>query len=231
MKLNKIKMFAIDSDGVLLNDTYSPAIKIFVERHGIEYTAEIERCVWGSPQITAGHNLALACDLPYSGDKVISDFFKVRDEYLQHHPVEVMSDIASTLDLLSGTGARVISYGGRNKEYSFDKFLSGYRKYFDNKTPYIDINSFRPGVYDIVKSVFNYNFDEVVFIDDINRVAQVCKRLGAGFLGVPANMPHNFQKKEMEVTGVKFMIDHFSCITEDMIAEIDKQLSTSHFWS
>lgn len=31
MKLNKIKLFAIDSDGVILNDTYSPVIKIFVE--------------------------------------------------------------------------------------------------------------------------------------------------------------------------------------------------------
>jgi len=42
-KLNKIRLVALDSDGVLLNDTYSPVIERFVTKHGGEYTAAVER--------------------------------------------------------------------------------------------------------------------------------------------------------------------------------------------
>ncbi|EFO3921992.1 hypothetical protein DMO93_18900 [Escherichia coli] len=230
MNLKKIKLFAIDSDGVILNDTYSPAIKIFVESFGVSYSPLIERSVWGSPQVTAGHNLALACKLPYSGEKVIKDFFKTREEYLKKHPVEVLPDIESTLALLSSTGARITCYGGRNKEYSFDRFLKPFEKYFDKEMPYIDINSFRPGVYEIVKEKFNLNFDEVVFIDDINRVAEVCKALGTGFIRVPASMAHNYQREEMVRTGVKYMVNRFTDITDKLIHEVDEHLASSDLW-
>ncbi|HBE9180749.1 hypothetical protein D3C73_227850 [compost metagenome] len=229
MKLNKIKAFAIDSDGVLLNDTYSPAIKIFVEQHGVKYTSEIERSVWGSPQVTAGHNLALACKLPFSGNHVINEFFKVREQYLRDHPVTVMPGIEKVLKMMSETGARLICYGGRNKEYSFDKFLAQQSQYFDKETPYIDINEFRPGVNEIVSSL-GLNFNEVVFIDDINRVAEVCKALGTGFIGIPASMPHNFQQREMQETGVKFSASAFCDITEEMLTKTDKNLAHATLW-
>lgn len=228
--LEKIKLFAIDSDGVLLNDTYSPAIKNFVEKHNTPYTALIERMVWGSPQITAGHNLALACKLPWSGEKTIADFFKERENYLKDNPVQVLPGIECTLSLLASTGAKLVSYGGRNKEYSFDKFLGDYRNYFDKDVPYVDINSFRPGVNEIVKDIFNYNYDEVVFIDDINRVAEVCKALSAGFIGIPARMEHNFQKQEMKETGVKFSFSNFSDITAERVHELDELMSLATHW-
>lgn len=230
MKLKKIKLFAIDSDGVLLNDTYSPAIKKFVEEHNTKYTKEIERSVWGSPQVTAGHNLALACKLPYSGEKVIEEFFKTREKYLKENPVEVKPNIEPVLKMLNSTGAKVTCYGGRNKEYSFDKFLDAYASYFDTKKPYIDINAFRPGVSEITKDIFNVEFDEVVFIDDINRVAEVCKALNAGFIGVPANMPHNFQVQEMKETEAKFIVNDFSKITSELIQEVDNALLTKEVW-
>ena len=230
MSLKKIKLFAIDSDGVILNDTYSPAIKIFVESLGVNYSPLIERSVWGSPQVTAGHNLALACKIPYSGEKVINDFFRTRDNYLKEHPVEVIPDIESTLALLHSTGARMTCYGGRNKEYSFDKFLKPFENFFDKKMPYIDINAFRPGMYEIVKEKFDLNFDEVVFIDDINRVAEVCKALGSGFIGVPASMSHNFQREEMINTGVKYMVNRFTEITEKLIYEVDEHLVSTTLW-
>ncbi|TQI80893.1 phosphoglycolate phosphatase-like HAD superfamily hydrolase [Serratia fonticola] len=229
-KLNKIKLIAIDSDGVLLNDTYSPAIKSFVEKHDTPYTALIERLVWGSPQITAGHNLALACKLPWSGEKTIADFFKERDNYLKDHPVHVLPGIENTLSMLASTGAKLVSYGGRNREYSFDTFLGDYRHYFDKDVPYVDINGFRPGVNEIVKDIFHYNYDEVVFIDDINRVAEVCKALNTGFIGIPANMAHNFQKDEMSETGVKLSFAKFNDITENSVYELDKQMSLSKHW-
>ncbi|SLM62722.1 hypothetical protein DAQ1742_01785 [Dickeya aquatica] len=141
-----------------------------------------------------------------------------------------MPDIESTLALLQSTGARMTCYGGRNKEYSFDKFLKPFENYFDKEMPYIDINAFRPGMYEIVKEKFNLNFDEVVFIDDINRVAEVCKALGAGFIGIPASMPHNFQREEMVNTGVKYMVNRFTDITEDLIYEVDERLVSAALW-
>jgi len=229
--LNKIKLFAIDSDGVLLNDTYSPVIKRFVEMYGGVYNAQVERHVWGSPQITAGHNMALACKLPWSGERTIAEFFKVRNSYLVENPVKVLPNIRKTLEMLHATGAKLVCYGGRNKEYSFDKFLYEYQPYFDLDIPYVDINNFRPGVHEIVKDYFHLEHDEVVFIDDINRVAEVCKKLNSGFIGIPANMKHNYQKQEMQETGVKFACACFSDITLDMIMKLDRMMLSSQHWS
>lgn len=229
--LKNIEYIAIDTDGVLLNDTYSPVIKKFVEKYGIEYTSSIERYVWGSPQITAGHNLSLACKLPYPGETVISDFFKLREEYLKDHPVEVMPKIEVPLELFNELGMKVISYGGRNREYSFDRFLSKYKNFFDPETPYIDINAKRPGMLQIIEEVLCCHPSEVIFIDDINRVAETCKSIGAGFIGVPASMTHNFQLTEMQHTGVKHMVNSFSNIDKEHIFSIDKMLTEGTLWT
>ncbi|HCD2610926.1 TPA: hypothetical protein NBL05_004498, partial [Citrobacter koseri] len=87
-----------------------------------------------------------------------------------------------------------------------------------------------PGVYEIVKEKFNLNFDEVVFIDDINRVAEVCKALGTGFIGVPASMAHNYQREEMVRTGAKYMVNRFTDITDKLIHEVDEHLASSDLW-
>jgi len=70
--LRRIRLIAVDTDGVLLNDTYSPAIERFVTKHGGQYTAAVERSVWGSPQLAAGQNMALACRLPWSAKDTIA---------------------------------------------------------------------------------------------------------------------------------------------------------------
>ncbi|MNN93925.1 hypothetical protein D3C81_2124660 [compost metagenome] len=70
----------------------------------------------------------------------------------------------------------------------------------------------------------------MVFIDDINRVAEVCKALGTGFIGIPASMPHNFQQREMQETGVKFSASAFCDITEEMLTKTDKNLAHATLW-
>jgi hypothetical protein len=86
---------------------------------------------------------------------------------------------------LRASGAKTVSYGGRNKEYTFDTYLGHLSGYFDGPQ-YIDVNDFRPGTREIITEIYGYSADEVSFIDDINRVAEVTKALGAGFIGVPA---------------------------------------------
>jgi beta-phosphoglucomutase-like phosphatase (HAD superfamily) len=228
--LQKIRLVALDSDGVLLNDTYSPVIERFVTKHGGEYTAAVERGVWGSPQLAAGQNMALACKLPWSAKETIAAFFQERDEYLKEHPVQVAEGAAELLGTLREAGVRVVCYGGRNREYTFDKYLGHLAGFFDAEIPYVDVNDFRPGVKEIVQDVFGYRFDECLFVDDINRVAEVTARLGAGFVGVPASMPHNFQRAEMAATGVRHLVDDIRQIDAELLHRVDAELAAGTLW-
>ncbi|MEU0531442.1 hypothetical protein [Amycolatopsis tolypomycina] len=229
-EFGKIKLIALDTDGVLFNDTYSPVIERFVRRHGAEYTPELERHVWGSPQLAAGQYMALKCKLPYSANDVMKDFFAERDRYLAEHPVRVAPGAEDLLKTLAATGVRVTSYGGRGKEYSFDRFLGHLEPYFDTKTPYVDVNPFRPGVKEIVTDIFGYDYDEVVFVDDINRVAETTKALGAGFIGIPASMPHNFQRAQMTETGVRYQLDKIDAVDLPLLREVDRRLADGTLW-
>jgi|SRR5437764_5005070 len=229
--MEKIRLVALDSDGVLLNDTYSPVIERFVAKHGGEYTAAVERGVWGSPQLAAGQNMALACKLPWSAKETIAAFFAERDEYLKTHPVELMPGAGELLATLRQVGVRVTCYGGRNREYTFDRYLGHLAEYFDADIPYVDVNDIRPGTKEIVRDIFGYRFDEVVFIDDINRVAEVTKVLGAGFIGVPAAMPHNFQRAEMAATGVRYTVDDIRQIDAGLLQKVDAELAAGTLWA
>lgn len=230
-KLQKIRLVALDSDGVLLNDTYSPVIERFVTRHGGEYTAAVERGVWGSPQLAAGQNMALACKLPWSAKETIDAFFEEREDYLKENPIQVTEGADELLATLRDAGVRVVCYGGRNREYTFDRFLGHLAGYFDAEIPYVDVNDFRPGTKEIVRDVFGYAFDEVLFVDDINRVAEVTQRLGAGFIGVPADLPHNFQRAEMEATGVRHLVDDIRKIDAGLLRQVDEELAAGTHWA
>ncbi len=229
--LSRIRLVALDSDGVLLNDTYSPVIERFVTAHGGEYTAAVERGVWGSPQLAAGQNMALACRLPWSARDTIAAFFRMREEYLQENPVQVAPGAEQLLDTLRTTGVRVTCYGGRPREYTFDGHLGHLASYFDPEIPYVDVNDIRPGTREIVRDVFGYAFDEVLFVDDINRVAEVTKALGAGFVGVPASLPHNFQRADMEATGVRHTVDDIRDIDVPLLQKVDEELASGTHWS
>jgi phosphoglycolate phosphatase-like HAD superfamily hydrolase len=229
--VQQIRLVALDSDGVLLNDTYSPAIERFVRKHGGEYTAAVERGVWGSPQLAAGQNLALACRLPWSAKETIAAFFAERDRYLEDHPIQVQPGVPELLETLRSLGGRVTCYGGRDRRYTFDTYLGHLSEYFDAEIPYVDVNDFRPGVKEIVRDIFGLRYDETVFVDDINRVAEVCKALGTGFIGVPASMPHNFQRAEMVETGVRHMVDDIRQINVALLTEVDRQLVAGAAWA
>lgn len=229
--MRKIKLVALNSDGVLLNDTYSPVIEQFVTQHGGTYTAAVERAVWGSPQLAAGQNLALACRLPWSAKQTIAEFLTERDAYLKTHPTELQPGVPELLATLRRLGVRVTCYGGRDRRTTFDAHLTHFAGYFDSGIPYVDVNDFRPGVQEIVRDIFNLRFDEVVFVDDINRVAEVCKALGAGFIGLPASMPHNFQRAEMAETGVRYTVDDLRQIDTELFTLVDLEMAAGTLWA
>lgn len=222
-----IKLIAIDVDGVLLTDTYSPAIKSFVEKHGGIYTPELERQVWGSPHIAGGHNMSLACKLPWSAQKTIDEFFIHHNEYIKSHPISVVPGAQQLLETLNQYNVKVTSYGGRTKEYIFDRYMPSLKDYFDKDNPYIDTNTIRPGVKEITKDIYGLDFNEVLFIDDINRMAEVAKYFRTGFIGTPVT---HFQQQQMSETGVKFIVSSVREITSEMLLHVDMAMNSDTHW-
>ncbi|OTP87372.1 hypothetical protein B6D12_12730 [Gilliamella apicola] len=226
-KFRQIRLVALDLDGVLINDTYSPVIKNFIEKHNGIYSREAERLIWGSPHIAGGHNMSMFCKLPMSAQKTIEKFFEEREEYIKKHPVRLEPGVKDLLKLLTEKGARITSYGGRTKEYAF-KYLSDVADYFDKDIPYVDTNSIRPGVKEITQEIFGLNFNQILFIDDINRMAEVCKFFSTGFIGTPVTQ---YQLEDMKNTGVKYIATQgIKDIDSNMLDQIDNDLYSNSVW-
>ncbi|NNJ08453.1 HAD family phosphatase, partial [Streptomyces sp. PKU-MA01144] len=56
--LRQLRLAALNIDGVLLNDTFSPVIHRFIVSRGGAYTAEVERRVFSQPQHVASEYMA-----------------------------------------------------------------------------------------------------------------------------------------------------------------------------
>ncbi|MEG0244407.1 hypothetical protein D3C81_794470 [compost metagenome] len=224
--LKKIRHFAIDTNGVLLSDAYSTPIRTFVERHGGHYTAELERLVLGSPHMAGGHIMSLACNLPWTAMQTIEAFLAEQAEYAARHPIQLARGAQALLARLKQTGARITAYGGSPKAAIFDRYLAQVSEYFDPDLPYIDMGHARPGTAEICRQVATPS-DQVVFIDDLNRVAQMSKMLGCGFIGKPATA---FQAQQMEETGVRFISNDLEGIDQAMLHDLDQALSLGRCW-
>jgi beta-phosphoglucomutase-like phosphatase (HAD superfamily) len=228
MKLfNKVRAIAIDTNGVLLKDVYSGAIKQFVERHGGQYTPELERMVFGSPHAAGGHIMATACRLPWTSQETIDAFLAEQKQYAASNPVAINPGAIEFLERMQGKGLRITSYGGSVKEVAFDPLLQPYEALFDRVTPYVNMGAFRPGMKEIAADAMGCEFDEIVFIDDLNRVADVCRALGCGFIGIPGG---SYQQRQMIDSGVKYVLASLEQVDMALLTELDQRLSTQSLW-
>lgn len=226
-KFEKLRVLAVDTNGVLLKDVYSGAIKQFVELHGGQYTSELERMVFGSPHAAGGHIMATACRLPWTSQETIDAFLAVQKEYSKVHPVEINPGAIEFLERMKSTGLRITSYGGSPKEVSFDPLLEPYEYLFDPETPYVNMGAFRPGMREIAGGAMKCNADEIIFIDDLNRVADVCRALGCGFIGMPGG---SYQRNQMLDSGVRYIVESFESINHELISIIDRNLAKHSMW-
>ncbi|MFC1416684.1 HAD family hydrolase [Streptacidiphilus cavernicola] len=214
-------LVAVDTDGVLLNDSYSPVIREFTARHGVPYTAEVELAVWGRPQREAGRALARICGLDASPEEVVARFFADRAAYLEREPVQVLPGVPEFLERLRSAGARLVCYGGRTRSY-FDEHLGHLAGYFDRECPYVDVNAIRPGVREILDR-FGAAPGRALFIDDVSHVAWACREERVGFIGVPPGGAPGAQRSEMRRAGVRHTVAG--------VAEIDDALlAADSFW-
>ena len=223
----KLRAIAIDTNGVLLNDVYSGAIKQFVEQHGGSYTPELERMVFGSPHAAGGHIMATACCLPWTSQETIDAFLAVQKEYAKTMPVSINPGALEFLERMQATGLRITSYGGSPKEVSFAPVLQPYARWFDAETPYVNMGAFRPGMKQIASEAMGCALDEIIFIDDLNRVADVCRSLGCGFIGIPGA---TYQRRQMVDAGVRYVFDSLASIDRALLDEIDNRLTEQSLW-
>ncbi|WP_228994484.1 HAD family phosphatase [Streptomyces sp. DH8] len=223
-----LRLVALNIDGVLLNDTFSPVIHHFVTARGGTYSAELERSVFSQPQHIAGRLLAAATGGAMSGEEALAAYFEDRAAHLDRHPVTVTPGTGELLHRLRGAGLRTVCYGGLGKDH-FDRHLGRYAELFDGPG-YVCTNDFRPGLREITRDVFGLRPEQALFVDDVARVADAARELGAGFVGRPSTFVHSHQRALMAEAGVRHLISGLDELDDALVRRIDQDLAAGTFW-
>jgi beta-phosphoglucomutase-like phosphatase (HAD superfamily) len=221
MIMRHLRLVALDMDGVLLNDTFSPVIHRFVVSRGGHYTADLERAVLSRPRLEA----AAALGMDGAPEDVVAAYFLERQRYLEDHPVRVHDGVGRLLELLRVLDVRVICYGGLGRAH-FEAYLEPYAEYFDEPT-YVCTNDIRPGIREITRDIFGLRYDQALFIDDVASVAEAAHRLGAAFIGYPTAYEHSFQEQLMREAGVRHIVRSLDAIDEELLHRIDGEAAAS----
>jgi len=226
----KLRVVALDCDGVLIDDTYLAMIAGFVTGHGGVYDAEAERDVIGLRDIVVAEKITRLCGLGQPPEKTLEQLWAARREYLAEHPIRVAEGARDCLEALSKLPVRLVCYGGRTREHTFDEYLGGFVDLLDPEVPYVSVNEHRPGVDHLARSVLGVAFDEIVFVDDVSRVAEDARAHGAGFIGFPSSPAHARQREFMASCGVRHLPASLAELTSELLRTVDEELATSAHW-
>ncbi|WP_173267105.1 HAD family phosphatase [Streptomyces pacificus] len=226
--IRQLRLAAINIDGVLLNDTFSPVIHRFVVNRGGAYTAEVERRVFSQPQQQASEYLAHVVRVPMTGPEALEAYFAERVAHMSEDPVRLLDGAIELVRRLRGLGLRTICYGGLGREH-FDRFLGEWAHLFDGPG-YVCTNGFRPGITEITSDVFGLAGAQAVFIDDVARVAEKAKELDVPFIGHPSDFEHGFQRGLMQEVGVRHLADSLHHIDEAMLRAVDAEAADGTVW-
>ncbi|MEU6459524.1 HAD family phosphatase [Streptomyces sp. NPDC047065] len=225
MASRHLRLIAVNIDGVLLNDTFSPVIHRFVVSRGDVYTAELERAVLSQSQLRAAAVLARPGEGP---EEVVEAYFREREAYLRTNPVRMLDGAVEMLERLRTFGSPLVCYGGLDRSH-FDRYLGSYAGYFDGPG-YVCTNGFRPGIREIAEDVFGLRCDQALFIDDVARVAEAARRLGAAFIGHPTDYEHSFQRLLMREAGARHIVDSLHAVDEELLHTVEAEAGSSRLW-
>ncbi|MFG2332085.1 HAD family hydrolase [Streptomyces sp. NPDC048604] len=227
--LRHLRLAAVNIDGVLLNDTFSPVIHRFVTSRGGRYTAEVEREIFSQGQLTAARALGAAAGLPDSPEDVLARYFEERAAHLAEHPLRVLDGAEALLRRLRSLGLRTVCYGGLDRRH-FDAYLGPLAGLFD-EPGYVCTNDFRPGVHEITAEVFGLDHGRALFIDDVARVAEAARELGTAFVGHPSDFAHGFQGELMRRAGVRHVVGSLDAIDEPLLRAVDAEAAAGRVWT
>ncbi|MFF8592812.1 HAD family phosphatase [Streptomyces sp. NPDC015220] len=224
----RLRLAAVNIDGVLLNDTFSPVIHDFVVKRGGRYTAQTERAIFSQPQHIAGLRMAQAVAEPLTAEQALGAYFEERERYLERHPVALTPGAVELLHRLREMGLKVVCYGGLARSH-FDTHLGAYADLFD-APGYVCTNDFRPGIHEIVTRTFGLEHEEALVIDDVARVAEEARALGVAFIGHPSAFEHSFQAQLMAEAGVRHVVDRLERIDAGLLHRIDAEAAAGGSW-
>ncbi|MFE9562471.1 HAD family hydrolase [Streptomyces sp. NPDC006487] len=223
--LQHLRLAALNIDGVLLNDTFSPVIHGFVTSRGGSYDGEVERGIFSQVRSIAAQAAARAAGLDWTPERVLKVYFEERDAYLEQHPLRVMDGVEELLHRLRALGLRTVCYGGLGKEH-FDRHLGHLAHLFDGPG-YISTDKFRPGVHEITTDWFGLDHTEALFVDDVARVGEVALGLGTAFIGHPSTFEHGFQRQQMREAGVRHVVGSLGEIDEHLLRRVDAEAASA----
>ncbi|MET9793762.1 hypothetical protein [Streptomyces canus] len=69
--------------------------------------------------------------------------------------------------------------------------------------------------------MFGLRCDQVLFIDDVARVVEAARTLGAAFIGHPSSYEHNFQEQLMREAGVRYLVRSLDEVDESLLRALD----------
>ncbi|MCY0945927.1 HAD family phosphatase [Streptomyces antarcticus] len=219
--LRQLRLAALNIDGVLLNDTFSPVIHGFVTSRGGSYDGEVERGIFSQPRAVAALAMGRAAGVDWPADKVLEVYFEERAAHLERHPLHVLPGVGELLHRLRRLGLRTVCYGGLDKGH-FDHYLGHLAHLFDGPG-YVSTDSFRPGVHEIAVDVFGLDHAQALFVDDVARVAEAALGLGASFIGHPSPFEHGFQEQQMREAGVRHLVGSLDEIDEELLRAVDAE--------
>lgn len=218
--MDSIRLIAVDIDGVLLVDTFSPVLRAMVVQRGGQYSRELERSMLSRNQREAARFVIDHLGLPVTEEELIAEYFRERAAFLATHHGGLLPGALAMLDALRASGAPLLCYGGLERRAVHPDFARC-EGYFSE---YLCTNAFRPGVKEIVARA-NLRPDQVLFLDDVNTVAEACRGLGCGFVGLPATEAWSWQRSDMAATGVRYCVSRPEEITPSMLEEIDHDVA------
>ncbi|MFJ9816701.1 HAD family phosphatase [Streptomyces sp. NPDC101151] len=224
----RLRLAALNIDGVLLNDTFSPVIHHFVVSRGASYTADTERAIFSQPRAVAARRLAEAVGGSLTADQVLTAYFAERDDYLAQHPVAVDEGVPALLHRLRALGLGLVCYGGL-PEHHFETHLGAWADLFDGPG-YVCTDAFRPGLHEITTEIFGLKHDQAVFVDDVARVGEEARMLGMPFIGRPSRYEHGFQRESMRQAGVRHIVDGLDAIDGDLLRTVDAEAAAGRVW-
>ena len=225
--VSHLRLAAVNIDGVLLNDTFSPVIRQMVLERGGEYSAEVEYGLFSQSQLVAARAFAEAAQVRLTPQEVLDLYLTERERYLAHTPVRVLEGAAGLLALLRRLGLRMVCYGGLDKAH-FERHLGHLAHYFDGPG-YVCTDRFRPGIRQITREIFQLPCDRVLFIDDVARVAEEADRLGVPFIGCPGDFEHGHQDALMRRIGVRHVVRSLREIDEELLVSVDREAAAGAF--
>ncbi|WP_459855317.1 HAD family hydrolase [Humidesulfovibrio idahonensis] len=225
---------ALDLDGTLLTDTFSPVLRRVCSHYGWEYTEAFERNTFSQPREKAAAYIRDNYgDLfgPEGAEKPLADmvqnFFRFRSEHVKEHPVRLQPGAEALLKRLAGLDVRLVCYGGMEEDHMRSE-LGPLAGVFER---YVCTNDIRPGVRHIVDEFCPADPSRALFLDDVFSAGVEARNIRAGFIGTPSADPQCHQRRIMETEGLPRLVDELSMIDAALLAEVDARLAAGTFWS